>query len=171
MKQIWAPWRMSYLEKVEGLAEEEGCIFCLPGDTAEDLGRLVVYRGVHAYVMLNKFPYANGHLLVIPFRHLGDLVALEDVEALEIHRLLRLGRIALEKAVGAQGYNIGLNLGRDGGAGVLDHLHYHLVPRWRGDNNFLPVLGDVRVIPQTLEDSLDLMRSEFARLSAEFQGP
>lgn len=166
MKQLWAPWRMAYLENVDDRCSKEGCVFCLAGDGSEDACNLVVYRGRRAYVMLNKFPYANGHMLVMPCRHVADIVDLDDEEVLEIHHLLRLGRLGLESAFGAHGYNLGLNLGRDGGAGVLGHIHYHLVPRWRGDNNFMPVLTDVRVIPQALEQSLELLRREFLRLTS-----
>jgi ATP adenylyltransferase len=148
-KQLWAPWRLEYIQQPD---EQEGCFFCLAAAGPDEDG-LVVHRGKRAFVLLNKFPYSSGHLLVAPFRHIGDFGDLEDDEALEIHRLAGQGLGALAAVYGPQGYNLGWNLGRIAGAGVLDHVHEHVVPRWAGDTNFMPVLADVKVLPEALAET------------------
>jgi ATP adenylyltransferase len=145
-RQLWAPWRLEYIAAAD---EQDGCVFCLAQEAAED-DSLVVQRGRNAFVLLNKFPYASGHLMVAPYRHVGDFGALEDDEALEIHRLASHGIGALAHTYSPQGYNAGWNLGRVAGAGVVDHVHLHVVPRWTGDTNFMPVLADVKVLPEHL---------------------
>ncbi len=145
-RRLWAPWRLEYIAAAD---EQEGCVFCLAQDAEEDES-LVVHRGRNAFVLLNKFPYSSGHLMVAPYRHVGDFGALEDDEALEIHRLASQGIGALAQTYAPQGYNAGWNLGRVAGAGVVDHVHLHVVPRWAGDTNFMPVLADVKVLPEHL---------------------
>src|SRR6266508_4084508 len=147
MERLWAPWRLEYIQSAD---EQPGCVFCRAASLDDEAG-LVVHRGEHAFVMLNKYPYALGHLMVAPYRHGGDLAALTDAEALEIHRLAADGLVALAEAMHPEGYNLGWNLGRVAGAGVRDHVHEHVVPRWNGDTNFMPVLADVKVIPEALE--------------------
>jgi ATP adenylyltransferase len=147
--QLWAPWRLEYIKQAD---EEDGCFFCRAAEGPDDEG-LVVHRGERAFVLLNKFPYSSGHLLVAPFRHIGDYGDLEDDEALEIHRLAAEGLGALAVVYEPQGYNLGWNLGRIAGAGVLDHVHEHVVPRWAGDTNFMPVLADVKVLPEHLAET------------------
>ena len=132
--------------------EQEGCVFCL-AEAASDEDGLVVHRGRRAFVLLNKFPYASGHLMIAPVRHVGDFGELDDEEALEVHRLASQGMGALAKLYGPQGFNLGWNLGRIAGAGVTDHVHLHLVPRWAGDTNFMPVLADVKVLPEHLGET------------------
>jgi ATP adenylyltransferase len=148
-RQLWAPWRLEY---VEAAAEQPGCVFCLARD-GDDEERLVVGRGERAFVMLNKFPYASGHLMVAPARHVGGLGELDDEEVSEIHRLAVRGLDALGQTSRPDGYNLGWNLGRVAGAGVVDHVHLHVVPRWAGDTNFMPVLADVKVIPEHLVET------------------
>ena len=145
-KPLWAPWRLEYIGSAD---EQEGCAFCLAA-AGEDEERLVVRRGSHAFVLLNKFPYSSGHLMVAPVRHVGEFTELTDDEALEIHRLAERGIAALTETYAPQGYNLGWNLGRIAGAGIVDHVHLHVVPRWAGDTNFMPVLADVKVIPEHL---------------------
>jgi ATP adenylyltransferase len=145
-QQLWAPWRLEYIAAAD---EQDGCVFCLAQEAAED-DSLVVHRGRNAFVLLNKFPYSSGHLMVAPSRHVGEFGALEDDEALEIHRLASQGIGALAQTYAPQGYNAGWNLGRVAGAGVVDHVHLHVVPRWAGDTNFMPVLADVKVLPEHL---------------------
>jgi ATP adenylyltransferase len=145
-RQLWAPWRLEYIQSAD---EHEGCIFCI-AQAGNDEEGLVVHRGRDAFVMLNKFPYASGHLMVAPYRHVGGFGELEDEEALEIHRLASQGMGALAQSFATQGYNAGWNLGRIAGAGVVDHVHLHVVPRWAGDTNFMPVLADVKVLPEHL---------------------
>lgn len=161
MERLWAPWRLQYYKDKQGITE---CVFCLDDD-AHDRERYVLRRGLHAYVMLNKYPFVGGHLLVIPFRHVADVCELTAEEALEMHRLTALGCRILREQFDPGGFNIGINLGVDGGAGICDHLHQHLVPRWRGDTNFMPLLAEVRVLPQHLEETYDLLLPHFAGAS------
>jgi ATP adenylyltransferase len=148
-EQLWAPWRLEYIKAAD---DEPGCIFCLALEGDDD-EKLVVHRGEHAFVLLNKFPYSSGHLMVAPVSHVGVLGELEDEEAVAIHRLAQAGMGALAQVYAPQGYNLGWNLGRIAGAGVLDHVHLHVVPRWAGDTNFMPVLADVKVLPEHLADT------------------
>jgi ATP adenylyltransferase len=147
VKQLWAPWRLEYIESAD---EQEGCVFCHARD-GDDEKSLVVHRGKRAFVVLNKYPYASGHLMVAPNRHEGEFGDLEPDEALEVHRLAAAGLAALAETMRPQGFNVGWNLGRIAGAGVVDHVHLHVVPRWAGDTNFMPVLADVKVLPEALE--------------------
>jgi ATP adenylyltransferase len=149
VERLWAPWRLEYIASAD---EEQGCLFCraLEGDDAE---RLVVHRGRKAFALLNKFPYASGHFMVAPARHLADIGDLDDDEVVEIHRLASSGIGALVELYGPQGYNLGWNLGRVAGAGIVDHIHLHVVPRWAGDTNFMPVLADVKVLPEHLAET------------------
>jgi ATP adenylyltransferase len=146
VKQLWAPWRLEYVAAAD---EQEGCVFCL-ADSGDDEERLVVHRGGRALVLLNKFPYASGHLMVAPRRHVGVFGELDDDEALELHGLAAKGMAALDTIFAPHGYNAGWNLGRIAGAGIVDHVHLHVVPRWAGDTNFMPVLADVKVLPEHL---------------------
>ena len=149
MERLWAPWRLEYIKSAD---EEQGCVFCtaVEGDDEE---RLVVHRAERAIVILNKFPYTSGHFMVAPNRHVGDFGELDDEEVLAVHRLASAGIGALADLYSPQGYNVGWNLGRVAGAGVVDHVHLHAVPRWAGDTNFMPVLADVKVLPEHLADT------------------
>ena len=140
-KPLWAPWRLEYVQHADEL---DRCIFCEPEP------ELLLHQGEHAIVLLNRFPYASGHLLVAPRRHLGELGALSDDEVLELHGLSVRGIDALRAVYSPHGFNLGWNLGRVAGAGIDDHVHLHVVPRWNGDTSFMPVLGDVKVIPDAL---------------------
>jgi ATP adenylyltransferase len=140
------------LEYIEGADEQDGCIFCRAAGTSDEDG-LVARRGTQAFVLMNKYPYSSGHLLVAPYRHVAELGELADDEVLEIHRLAGSGMGALAETFGSQGYNLGWNLGRIAGAGITDHVHLHVVPRWAGDTNFMPVLADVKVLPEHLADT------------------
>jgi ATP adenylyltransferase len=144
VKQLWAPWRLEYIKSAD---EDTGCVFCDPDES------LLVTRGKHALVLLNKFPYASGHFMVAPVRHVGEFAELKDDEVLELHRLASAGMGALAQLYSPQGYNVGWNLGRIAGAGVVDHVHLHVVPRWAGDTNFMPVLADTKVLPEHLEET------------------
>jgi ATP adenylyltransferase len=146
-KPLWAPWRLEYIRQAD---EQEGCVFCRAAASRDDADALVVHRGQAAFALLNKFPYSSGHLMVAPVRHVGDFAELTDEEALEIHRLAQHGIDALAATYAPQGYNLGWNLGRIAGAGIVDHVHLHVVPRWAGDTNFMPVLADVKVMPEHL---------------------
>jgi ATP adenylyltransferase len=146
VKQLWAPWRLEYIKSAD---EDTGCVFCAAVE-GDDTEKLVVRRGEKAIVLLNKFPYSSGHFMVAPVRHIGDYAELDDDEVLELHRLASSGMEALRGLYGPQGYNVGWNLGRVAGAGIVDHVHLHVVPRWGGDTNFMPVLADVKVLPEHL---------------------
>ena len=148
-KPLWAPWRLEYVGSAD---ERAGCIFCTAKEGDDDDG-FVVRRAAQAFVLLNRFPYASGHMMVAPLRHVGELAELDDEEVLEVHRLAAQGMGALAEVYGPQGYNLGWNLGRIAGAGITDHVHLHLVPRWAGDTNFMPVLADVKVLPEHLAES------------------
>ena len=147
IERLWAPWRLEYVQNADA---QDGCFLCAAAASDDDVQHLVVHRGERAIVVLNKFPYASGHLLVAPTRHGVDFGGLDDAEALEIHRLGQHGVEALGAVFRAEGFNLGWNIGRVAGAGVPDHGHLHVVPRWAGDTNFMPVLGDVKVIPEHL---------------------
>lgn len=146
MERLWAPWRLEYVSTAD---EQEGCVFCRAagGDDAE---HLVVHRGGLAFVLLNKFPYASGHLLIAPYRHGVNFDDLDDATALEIHRLGAAGLAALRAVYGPEGFNVGWNIGRIAGAGIPGHGHLHVVPRWSGDTSFMPVLADTKVLPEHL---------------------
>jgi ATP adenylyltransferase len=145
-KPLWAPWRLEYVGSAD---EHRGCLFCLAAE-GDDEERLVVHRGQEAFVLLNRFPYASGHFMVAPRRHKGEFAELADEELVEVHRLAAQGIGALAQLYEPQGYNLGWNLGRIAGAGIVDHVHLHVVPRWAGDTNFMPVLADVKVLPEHL---------------------
>jgi ATP adenylyltransferase len=157
MERLWAPWRMEYIDSArEG---EGGCIFCdLPAE-GDDEKNYILTRGEKAFVMLNKFPYNSGHLMIAPFRHVGEVEELEDDEALDLHRLLLESLKALKEAMNPDGFNIGMNLGLVAGAGIPDHVHWHVVPRWSGDTNFMPVVGETKVIPRLLDESWRELRA------------
>lgn len=155
-RNLWAPWRSQYV----GGAREPGCVFCLAAANPTDDSRLVVGGGVHAFVMLNRFPYSSGHAMVVPRRHISDMEALEPAESTEMWKLAVEVKRALSVLYKPDGFNVGMNLGKAAGAGIADHLHLHVVPRWVGDSNFMPVLGDVRVISTHLEDTLAALRQE-----------
>jgi ATP adenylyltransferase len=155
-RALWAPWRMEYI----GGPPRQGCALCdaLAGD------RLIVHRGALAFVIMNLYPYNNGHVMVAPIEHTGDLGGLADAVTLEIADLTRRAIRALDATEHPDGYNIGLNLGRAAGAGITDHIHQHVVPRWNGDTNFMPVLGGAKIIGEALDQTL-------AKLKAAFQQP
>jgi ATP adenylyltransferase len=160
MKVLWAPWRMEYI-----LSEKEGdCIFCPGKDRAGDEERLILYVGSLTMVIMNRFPYNNGHLLVAPIRHIPDLEQLSGEEMLDLLTMVRTSTEVLKKVMNPEGFNVGLNLGRVAGAGVEEHMHFHIVPRWNGDTNLMTVLGDVRVIPEHIRDTYQHLRSYFDRL-------
>src|SRR5262245_47248891 len=145
MERLWSPWRYGYVSGASR-GEDAGCVFCAAA--APDSGDLVVTRGRTCYVILNLYPYNNGHMMVVPNRHVASLQATSAAERDDLMRLTRHAEMALTEAYQPQGINVGINLGRPAGAGVLDHLHVHLVPRWNGDTNFMTVVGETRVLPE-----------------------
>jgi ATP adenylyltransferase len=153
-EQLWAPWRLQYVQR-DG--DDSGCVFCMKQDRPDD-ETYVVARGTHCYAVLNLYPYNSGHLLVVPYRHVADLTELTNDESAECQVLLQQGLAALRATSNPDGCNIGLNLGSAAGAGVAAHLHWHIVPRWSGDTNFMPVVGDIKVMPQLMTDTWQQLR-------------
>ena len=158
--RIWAPWRLEYV-KDAGKDNDEECIFCAKPAAGDDEANLIVHRGERCFVILNLFPYTNGHLMVAPYEHAGSLQGLEAETVAEMMALGQAAMRRLEDVYSPQGYNVGFNQGRVAGAGVEHHIHMHVVPRWGGDTNFMPVLGDTRVMPQSLEDSYEMLKGTF----------
>jgi ATP adenylyltransferase len=157
---LWAPWRLSYIEKA---TPDGGCIFVdLPAQT-EDRANLILFRGATGFVMLNAFPYTNGHLMVAPYRHTAEMSELADAELLEVNQLIAKCLGWITEAYKPDGFNIGANLGSAAGAGIPTHIHWHIVPRWSGDTNFMTTVGEVRVLPQSLEESYDRLREVIER--------
>ncbi len=161
MERLWSPWRLAY---VTGTSDAQGCVFC-EALTSETAAPLVLFRGDTCYAILNLYPYNNGHLMVVPNRHLASLAECSASELSEMIELTRRAEIALAEAYRPQGMNIGINLGRSAGAGVVDHVHIHAVPRWTGDTNFMSVIGQVRVLPEELEETARRLRPIFERLA------
>ena len=162
MRQLWAPWRMEFIRS--SLGKKGKCFLCQAAASGSDRENLVVRRGKTALCLLNRYPYNNGHLLVAPFRHEGKLESLTSKELGEIMSLTIEGKRALDRAVSPHGFNIGINLGRAAGAGVEEHFHLHIVPRWSGDTNFLTTVGSAKVIPQALEELWRLLNREWKTL-------
>lgn len=151
-KNVWAPWRMQYIRSLGDEMKEDGCFLCRYWeDPDNDAANHVIWRSETAFVVMNRFPYTNGHLLVAHHGHKGQLTDLAVDELAEMSRLIQSGTRILQETVRPQGFNVGFNIGRCAGAGLPDHLHAHIVPRWDGDTNFMPILGDVRVVPDALD--------------------
>jgi ATP adenylyltransferase len=161
MEHLWTPWRLSYVTEDAAGAE---CVFCEALASA-GAASLVVHRGARCFVLLNKFPYNNGHLMVVPTRHVGRLADATPDELQELIALAQASERVLTSAYAPHGLNLGLNLGKPAGAGVLDHLHLHVVPRWNGDTNFMSVVGETRVLPEELTQTAARLRPLFARLA------
>ena len=154
LKRLWTPWRMAFIKTAH---LEKGCFLCDLPKSKKDRDNLILKRGKKCYVILNKYPYNNGHLLVAPYRHIADIEKLSDAEALEMMRLTGASKLALDRTMHPHGYNVGVNLGRAAGAGVPGHVHLHVVPRWNGDTNFMPILGETKLMPLTLLESYDML--------------
>jgi len=159
MDQLWAPWRLAYVAKEGPAPADDACFICRGLAESDDRKNLLVQRRPRCVVLLNKFPYNNGHLLVAPLRHIGRLDELTADELLEINETVRDMAGTLERLMKAEGFNVGVNLGRVAGAGLPAHIHWHIVPRWNGDTNFMPILGDVKVIVQSLDALYDLLHA------------
>jgi ATP adenylyltransferase len=162
-ERLWAPWRLEYIK-----SEKTGeCIFCAKPALGDDKEALITHRGERCFVILNAFPYNNGHLMVAPYRHGGEFEEIEDETSLEMAKLMQRSMRALRKAYAPEGFNVGLNQGQIAGAGIVDHVHFHVVPRWGGDTSFMPVLSDTRVLPQSLEASYEALSHAFRDLDQE----
>ena len=148
MRQLWAPWRMEYIES--GDRKDDSCIFCTKASEDRDAENYVLYRGASCFVIMNLYPYNNGHLMVAPYQHVPDIEALNSDVLADIMATTQKCLAALREAMSPHGFNMGINQGAVAGAGITDHVHLHIVPRWNGDTNFMPVLADVKVMPQHL---------------------
>lgn len=156
MENLWAPWRIKYIETPK---KSESCIFCSALDDPEK--RYVIAKNDHAMVMMNTYPYNPGHLMVAPIRHIGDFKKLTSDEYIAIGELIKKSIEVLEKTMKPEGFNIGINLGLVAGAGVKDHIHVHVVPRWCGDTNFMPVTADVKVLGESLEETYKKLKENW----------
>jgi ATP adenylyltransferase len=157
MKYIWAPWRIEYIRA----AKPQGCILCDKPKEEKDAENYILYRGKHNFIMLNGYPYNPAHLLIAPYRHTGNMEELTDSERNEHFKLVSRSIVVLKEVLKPAGFNTGANLGRVAGAGIEDHFHSHIVPRWQGDTNYVTVLGDIRVVPQALADTYQSLAGKF----------
>lgn len=157
MERMWRPWRMKYIESI-GEKSEDDCIFCSKPQ-GDDRESLILYRGKRCFVMLNLYPYNTGHVMVSPYRHLASLEQMDPQELTEMMELTSLCLRAIKRAMSPEGFNLGMNLGKVAGAGYDSHLHLHIVPRWQGDTNFMPVVAGTKVMPESVEDSYQRLKS------------
>ncbi|HDQ45055.1 MAG TPA: HIT domain-containing protein [bacterium] len=165
---LWAPWRISYIENCD---RTTGCIFCEKPGEDKDRENLIVVRGETAFVIMNRYPYNNGHLMIVPYRHTSDPDSFSEMEKSECFDLLTASQQVLEQVMHPHGYNIGMNIGRVAGAGIADHLHYHLVPRWDGDTNFMPILGHAKVVSEGLEQTWEKLHKAFITFTTRQEKP
>jgi ATP adenylyltransferase len=158
MERLWTPWRMEYIQSAH---QAVGCIFCDKPAEGDDEAAYIVARSDRAFVILNAYPYNPGHLMIAPFRHVGELEEMDDDEVAETQHLLQRSLRALKEVADPDGFNLGMNLGRVAGAGIPNHVHWHVVPRWNGDTNFMPIVGETRVLPELLADTYAKLRPAF----------
>ncbi len=158
MEIKWTPWRMAYVQRAD---EEHDCVFCQAPAGDDDRKNLIVWRGQRCFVILNKYPYNTGHLMVVPYAHLGDMTDLDEGTATELVLLSQQSLRVLRRVLTPQGFNLGMNLGRIAGAGITDHVHLHIVPRWRGDTNFMPLIAGTKLIPEMLEETWEKVHRAF----------
>ena len=163
MNKLWAPWRMDYIHT----KKDDGCIFCEKSLSTNDQENLILYRGVEVFALMNLYPYSNGHIMIAPYLHTADTNQLNSVGNQEIMWLANKSMNILKKLMNTDGFNFGANLGKAGGAGIEEHLHYHIVPRWSGDNNFMPVINNTRVIVEALNDSWSKLKPQFDLLGVQ----
>ena len=159
MEYIWAPWRMRYIESAKD-SKSQSCFLCDKPKESKDVENYLLYRSTQSFIIMNSFPYNPGHLMVAPYRHTGKLEDLTDDERNELFAVVRKGILLLKKVLNPDGLNIGINVGKVAGAGLEDHVHVHIVPRWNGDTNFMPVMADVRVVSEALADSYNKLKKQ-----------
>jgi ATP adenylyltransferase len=168
LERLWTPWRRAFIEGTT--AASDGCFLCTAPAQADERGNYLLFRGERVFALLNLYPYNTGHLMVAPYAHTGDLVNLDPATAQEVMALTQRSVGIVQRAYQPEAFNVGLNLGKAAGAGVPDHLHVHVVPRWSGDTNFMPVLGETKVLPESLDQTYDrlapLFRDQPAHLTA-----
>ncbi len=160
MDRLWAPWRSKYIESFseENSNKERGCLFCEKANSNDDEKNFVLFRGRNCYIIMNLYPYNSGHIMVVPYKHTPNFSDLNDEEMLEIMQVIKKGISALEFALKPHGFNVGANLGRVSGAGIADHIHFHIVPRWNGDTNFMPVISETKVISELISDTYNKLK-------------
>jgi ATP adenylyltransferase len=158
MEHIWTPWRYKYVASVDS---EPGCVFCRVQQQGTDPDNLIVHRGQKNFIILNLFPYTSGHLMIVPYEHIASLAATDLATTAEMMELAKRAQSTLEAEYRPDGFNIGINLGRSAGAGVADHLHLHVVPRWSGDANFVSIVGETRVLPEDLPTTYQKLKKHF----------
>ena len=163
MDKLWAPWRIDYIRS----EKEEGCIFCDKPASGDDRTMLILYRGEYSFVLMNLYPYTNGHLMVAPYRHIDSFHELDNSEKIELLEHIDKSVMVLKEVMNPDGFNIGANIGEAAGAGIKDHIHFHVVPRWSGDTNFMPVLGHTKVQVQGLQDCYDSLKPHFDRINLD----
>lgn len=165
MDKLWSPWRSKYIESFKpGNVNDSGCLFCRVAAEDRDKENYILHRGMTGYIIMNLYPYNSGHLMIVPYKHAGKLDVLNDEETLECMKLVNLGCKALDDSIFPQGYNIGVNVGKCAGAGIEDHVHYHIVPRWNGDTNFMPVLNEVKVVSEMMDDTYEKLKSALEKV-------
>jgi ATP adenylyltransferase len=158
MDRLWAPWRMEYVQSTE--FEPERCVFCIEPNQCNKK-RYVLHCGKHCFVIMNLYPYTNGHIMVSPYKHTNNLSELTSEEQMEIMELITVSTEILKEELHCHGFNIGINVGKAAGAGIAEHLHFHIVPRWTGDINFMAVIGNTKVIPECIDDSYKTLKARF----------
>ncbi len=160
-KLLWAPWRIEYIEKDK--EEEQGCIFCEKPKQNKDRENLILLRSDYSFIIMNRYPYNSGHLMIVPYEHKKDFEMLNNDEIIDINNLIRIAIKVLKDVMKPDAFNIGINLGKSAGAGIDEHLHYHIVPRWNGDTNFMPVIFDTRVVPEALFRTYDKLKEKIEK--------
>jgi ATP adenylyltransferase len=158
MDYLWSPWRYQYVSQK---LPDKGCIFCIKMQQSNDEENLILYRGLNNYILLNLYPYTSGHLMIAPYKHIGDLGSADDATWMEMTALTRKAEQALRKAYNPEGINLGMNLGKSAGAGIADHIHMHVLPRWHADSNFMTTIGETRVLPEALPETYRKLKPLF----------
>jgi len=161
MNKLWAPWRIGYIRT----PKQDGCIFCTKSEKNDDRDNLVLYRGESSFVLMNLYPYSNGHLMIAPYQHTSKTSELNKKTNLEIMNIANHSMGILKLVMKAEGFNFGANLGKVAGAGIEEHLHYHIVPRWAGDTNFMPVIGHTNVLVEGLQETWDMLKNHFKKIN------
>lgn len=169
MNTLWAPWRMQYIQGID--KRDDSCVFCTKPSQDDDRNNLILYRGKKTFVLMNLFPYNNGHLMVIPYQHTSDILCIDEETTIEMWDLLKLSKRVLTAAFHPDGFNIGMNIGRGAGAGIDQHIHLHIVPRWNGDTNFMPAIGETKVISQALDATWETLTAHFNSLGSSSVEP
>jgi ATP adenylyltransferase len=167
MERLWSPWRSQYMQSFSDEIPKSGCVFCDAWETSDDDARYLVQRHEHCFALLNLYPYNSGHLMIIPVQHTGSFHELPEETYIEMMLRVREWLTVLKDVLCAQGFNIGSNIGRIGGAGIDQHVHMHIVPRWNGDVNFMPVIGDTKVISESMHDTMIRLRNGYQSLHHE----